>query len=69
MVSWYFQQAGAATQLDVQQADRDAFSVEVARIQAQADLAYARASVRLGSGRPRGAGGAAGAGGVTEGAR
>jgi outer membrane protein TolC len=48
-------QAGAATQLDVQQADRDAFSGEVARIQAQADLAYARASVRLGSGRPRGA--------------
>ena len=49
-------QAGAATQLDVQQADRDAFSGEVARIQAQADLAYARAAVRLGSGRPRGAG-------------
>lgn len=55
-------QAGAATQLDVQQADRDAFSGEVARIQAQADLAYARASVRLGSGRPRGAAGAVGAG-------
>lgn len=46
-------QAGAATQLDVQQAERDAFSSEVARIAAQADLAYARASVRLDSGRPR----------------
>lgn len=46
-------QAGAATQLDVQQAERDAFSSEVARIQAHADLAYARAAVRLDSGRPR----------------
>jgi outer membrane protein TolC len=46
-------QAGAATQLDVQQADRDAFNSEVARIGAQADLAYARAAVRLDSGRPR----------------
>jgi outer membrane protein TolC len=52
--------AGAATQLDVQQAERDAFSSEVARIQAQADLAYARAAVRLDSGRPRGAGAEAG---------
>jgi outer membrane protein TolC len=46
-------QAGAATQLDVQQAERDAFNSEVARIGAQADLAYARAAVRLDSGRPR----------------
>ncbi len=46
-------QAGAATQLDVQQADRDAFNSEVARIGAQADLAYSRAAVRLDSGRPR----------------
>jgi outer membrane protein TolC len=46
-------QAGAATQLDVQQAERDAFAGEVARIQAQADLAYARAAVRLDSGRAR----------------
>ncbi len=46
-------QAGAATQLDVQQAERDAFNSEVARISAQADLAYARAAVRLDSGRPR----------------
>ncbi len=46
-------QAGAATQLDVQQAERDAFNSEVSRIGAQADLAYARAAVRLDSGRPR----------------
>jgi outer membrane protein TolC len=44
---------GAATQLDVQQAERDAFNSEVARIAAQADLAYARATVRLDSGRTR----------------
>lgn len=46
-------QAGSATQLDVQQSERDAFNSEVARIQAYADLAYARAAVRLDSGRPR----------------
>ena len=45
--------AGAATQLEVQQAERDAFNSEVARIGAQADLAYARAAVRLDSGRRR----------------
>jgi outer membrane protein TolC len=45
--------AGAATQLDVQQAERDAFQSEVARIGAAADLAYARAAVRLDSGRGR----------------
>jgi outer membrane protein TolC len=46
-------QAGAATQLDVQQAERDWFNSEVARIGAEADLAYARAAVRLDSGRAR----------------
>jgi outer membrane protein len=46
-------QAGAATQLDVQQAERDAFNSEVARIGAEADLAYARAAVRIDSGRSR----------------
>jgi outer membrane protein TolC len=44
-------EAGAARQLDVIQADRDAFSSEVARIQAAGDLAYARALLRLTSGR------------------
>ena len=44
--------AGAAMMLDVQQAERDALNSEVARIQAHADLAYARALVRLDSGRP-----------------
>jgi outer membrane protein TolC len=44
--------AGSATTLDVQQAQRDALNSEVARIQAHADLAYARALIRLDSGRP-----------------
>ena len=44
--------AGTATTLDVQQAGRDALNGEVARIQAHANLAYARALVRLDSGRP-----------------
>jgi outer membrane protein TolC len=43
-------EAGAARQLDVIQADRDAFSSEVARIQAAGDLAYSRALLRLASG-------------------
>lgn len=43
---------GAGTQLDVIQADRDAFQAEVARIQADADLAFARVSLRLAAGRP-----------------
>jgi outer membrane protein TolC len=43
--------AGAARQLDVIQADRDAFSSEVARIQAAGDLAYARALLLLVSGQ------------------
>ena len=42
---------GAGTQLDVIQADRDAFQAEVARIQADADLAFARVSLRLAAGR------------------
>jgi outer membrane protein TolC len=44
-------EAGAARQLDVIQADRDAFSSEVARIQAAGDLAYSRALLRIVSGR------------------
>lgn len=43
--------AGLATQLDVLAADRDAFSAEVARIQAEADLHYARIHLRMASGR------------------
>lgn len=43
--------AGTATLLDVIVAQRDAFSAEVARIQSDGDLAYARAQLRLVSGR------------------
>jgi outer membrane protein TolC len=43
---------GAGTQLEVIQADRDAFQAEVARIQADADLAFARVALRLAAGRP-----------------
>ncbi len=39
--------AGVATQLDVLQARQDAFAADVARIQADADLAYARQALRL----------------------
>jgi outer membrane protein TolC len=42
--------SGKATQLDVVQAERDAFSAEVTEIQAEADLASARASLRLSAG-------------------
>jgi len=42
--------SGKATLLDVVQAERDAFSAEVTDIQAEADLASARASLRLSSG-------------------
>ena len=45
---------GIATQLDVLQAQQDLFRADVARIQAEADLAYARASLRLDSGHPIG---------------
>ncbi len=44
-------QAGTATQLELLQAQRDAFAAEVARIQADADLVNARAQLRLSSGQ------------------
>jgi outer membrane protein TolC len=44
--------AGVATQLDVTQAQRDAFLAVAAKIQADADLAFARASLRLAAGVP-----------------
>src|SRR5262249_36580804 len=43
---------GAGTQLDVVQAQRDAYGAEVARIQADADLRFARALLRLDAGQP-----------------
>jgi len=43
--------AGTITQLDLLQAQRDAFNAEVSRIQADADLVNARAQLRLASGR------------------
>jgi outer membrane protein len=43
---------GRATQLEVVQADRDAFDAEVGRIQADADLAYARHLLRSAAGQP-----------------
>jgi outer membrane protein TolC len=45
---------GVATQLDVLQARQDAFAADVAKIQADADLAYARTALRLDSGRLNG---------------
>jgi outer membrane protein TolC len=44
-------EAGSSTQLDLLQAQRDAFGAEVTRIQADADLANARAQLRLAAGR------------------
>src|SRR5262249_45320632 len=44
--------SGAGTQLDVIQAQRDAYGAEVARIQADADLEFARALLRLDAGAP-----------------
>jgi outer membrane protein TolC len=44
-------EGGVATQLDVLQARQDAFSADVARIQADADLAYARVALRLDAGK------------------
>lgn len=41
---------GAATQLDVTQAQRDAFLASAAQIQADSELAYARAALRLAAG-------------------
>jgi outer membrane protein TolC len=43
-------EAGAATQLDLLQAQRDAFAADVARIQADADLANARVQLELAAG-------------------
>lgn len=43
---------GAATQLDVTQAQRDAFLASASQIQADSDLAYARAALRLAAGVP-----------------
>lgn len=45
-------QAGSVTQLDVTQSQRDAFQAEAARIQADVDLAYARALLRTAAGKP-----------------
>src|SRR5581483_8677493 len=42
--------AGAATQVDVIQAERDLFSAEVSMIQAQTDLGSARLSLRISAG-------------------
>jgi len=47
-------QGGIATQLDVLQAEQDLFRADVARIQTDADLSYARASLRLDTARPAG---------------
>jgi outer membrane protein TolC len=44
--------AGALTQLDVTQSQRDAFQAQAARIQADADLAYARVLLRVVAGKP-----------------
>ncbi|MBM4779217.1 MAG: TolC family protein [Archangiaceae bacterium] len=43
---------GAATQVDVIQAERDVFGAEVAQIQARTELATARAGLRLSAGMP-----------------
>jgi outer membrane protein TolC len=43
---------GAATQLDVTLSQREAFSAATAQIQADAELAYARLSLRIYAGRP-----------------
>ncbi len=45
--------AGTALQLDVLQANRQAFQAEVTRIQADVDLAVARATLRIVSGRAK----------------
>jgi outer membrane protein len=44
--------AGVTTQLELITADRDLFSAEVSQIQARTELAIARASLRISSGRP-----------------
>lgn len=45
-------QAGAATQLDVTQSLRDSFLSSAAQIQADADLSFARALLRINAGQP-----------------
>ena len=45
--------AGVATQLDMIQADRDAFTAEAGRVQADADLLNARLQLRLAAGAAR----------------
>lgn len=45
-------QAGASTQLDVTQAQRDSFQAEANRIQADADLTFSRISLRVAAGKP-----------------
>jgi outer membrane protein TolC len=45
-------EAGVATQIDVIQSERDVFQAEVAQIQAQTELASARASLRISTGQP-----------------
>ena len=44
--------AGVLTQLDVTQSQRDAFQAQASRIQADADLAYARVVLRTAAGKP-----------------
>jgi outer membrane protein TolC len=44
-------ESGVATQLDVLQARQEAFAADIARIQADADLAYARIALRLDAGK------------------
>ncbi|MBK7859046.1 MAG: TolC family protein [Archangiaceae bacterium] len=44
--------AGAATQIDVIQAERDLFGAEVGQIQARTELASARLSLRISAGQP-----------------
>jgi outer membrane protein TolC len=43
---------GQSTQLELDQAERDAFGAEVARIQADADLSFYRAALELDAGHP-----------------
>jgi outer membrane protein TolC len=45
---------GAGTHFELVQAERDAYSAEVSRIQADADLSYARVALRLNASRPLG---------------
>jgi outer membrane protein len=45
-------ESGVGTQLELIQAERDAFGADVARIAADGDLLYARTLLRIGAGRP-----------------